>query len=229
MIHYPLQVFGKITALPGLWPALRYRLLRAPGAPKNRYDPLKHGGILVSNHRTILDGLFVAYVFLFREVRVLAAEVLYHKNKPFSWMLKHLGFIKVERSALDLTAVQESAETLERGGVVVLFPEGRLPLPHEKGSLLRFQPGAVMLAHRTGVPILPMYIKGRYMRERVQVILGAPIDAASLIDPSLPYTDALRRACEDLRLRVESLGEELGRQTGQPDRAPASEQKQAGS
>lgn len=228
MIQFPFQIFGKITALPGLWPALRYKLFRAPGAPKNRYAPLKQGGIIVANHRTVMDGLFLAYVFLFREVRVMAAEVLYQKNKPFAWLLHHLGFIKVERSALDLTAVQETAKTLKRGGVVILFPEGRLPLPHEKGSLLRFQPGAVILAHQVGVPILPMHIKGRYIRERVSVIIGEPITADTLIDPSLPFQEALTKACETLRQRVVCLGKELERQLKKPVRGPEAEQKETG-
>src|SRR5207248_8788627 len=62
----------------------------------------------------------------------------------------------VEKS--DPTAIKRSLRWLRDGGAVVMFPEGGRGNPD--GSLGRFKPGAVRMALESGVPILPVTIRG---------------------------------------------------------------------
>jgi 1-acyl-sn-glycerol-3-phosphate acyltransferase len=49
---------------------------------------------------------------------------------------------------------------LKDGGAVMIFPEGARGNPD--GSMIRFKPGAVRMALETGVPILPVTIRGAH-------------------------------------------------------------------
>ena len=64
---------------------------------------------------------------------------------------------------------------LRDGGVLCVFPEGRLPKPGEERPL-PFKPGAAYLALSTGVPVIPVYTNGSYFKKkRAEVMIGTPI------------------------------------------------------
>jgi 1-acyl-sn-glycerol-3-phosphate acyltransferase len=52
-----------------------------------------------------------------------------------------------------------AAEQLRHGGGLVIFPEGGRT---QTGALMRFKPGAVLLAVESGVPVVPVTIIGAY-------------------------------------------------------------------
>ncbi len=66
--------------------------------------------------------------------------------------------IQLERS--DPTAIKRSLEWLRGGGAVVIFPEGGRCQPD--GAMMKFKNGAVRMAAETGVPILPVTIRGAH-------------------------------------------------------------------
>lgn len=118
--------------------------------------PATGGLIIAANHQTYIDPFWVGSQVK-RPVRFLAWD------EAFAWPVvgKALGWLGAWPLQLDKgdpTAIKRSLQWLRDGGAVVLFPEGGRGNPD--GSLRNFKPGAVRIALESGVPILPVTIRG---------------------------------------------------------------------
>lgn len=183
--------FIKITAWPVQFACFRTKVYYLN--KKKQSKKLKGSCIIVSNHTSVYD--FVTWMFTFyrRDLRCLVAEIMFQKNLFISTLLKWLGAIKVERDAFDFSFVDKCAEIIEKGGVVEVFPESRIPLPGEK-TPLPFKPSAAYIAYRTGAPILPVYTIGSYFKlKRNRAIIGEKLDTKKIIDPSLSEKENIER------------------------------------
>ena len=180
--------------------------------PKIQNRHIRGSAILVSNHTSIYDFAAYLFVFLSRTLRFQMAEVLFEK-KIIAAFLRSLGGIYVDRNVHDLSFVTKSEEILRKGGVVGIFPEGRLPRPGETPPL-PFTSGATFLALSTGVPVIPVYTTGGYFRKgRARVMIGTPLYARELVDENLSEKENLVRISELIRRRVIELGEKLDERT----------------
>jgi 1-acyl-sn-glycerol-3-phosphate acyltransferase len=93
-----------------------------------------------------------------------------------------VGVFPVRRGEPDHKAIRTSLEVLASGGVLVMFPEGTRS-PH--GRLQKPEPGAAMLALRTGVTVLPVAVVGSYRIlpkgtrwprfQRITIRMGRPL------------------------------------------------------
>ena len=87
-------------------------------------------------------------------------------------ILKLIGTFGVRRGASDIHAVKYALEELKEGEYVVLFPEGTRVSAREEGEP---KTGAAMLACRTGVNVLPVYIPMKKRPFRInRVYIGTP-------------------------------------------------------
>lgn len=168
------------------------------------------GEILVANHTTLMDFPMMLFTCPLRTVRVLMAEVLF--RSPLSaWFMKQLGGIRVNRDAPENTdKLQEAISSLTEGGIVGIFPEGRLNKDGRNyGSLLPFNSGAAYLALRTGAKIRPMYfnMRGGLFRSS-GMLIGDPVDLRAMFGTST-NRENLVAATKYLRQKVEQLREEL--------------------
>lgn len=172
MRHKPSRLLIGFAKLTGWLPAalfFKWKLHLAPGAARH----LPRSCILVSNHTSLMDFVLYEALFPFRTLRFLMAEVLFRKNAAFSRFLYGMGGIRVDRDAYDFSFVGESLEVLDRGGIIGIFPEGRLPV---RGKPFPFTPSVVQIALHTDAPIIPVYTDGHYgLFRRAQVVIGAPI------------------------------------------------------
>ncbi|MBQ7172597.1 MAG: 1-acyl-sn-glycerol-3-phosphate acyltransferase [Clostridia bacterium] len=169
---------------------------------------IKGPAIIISNHTSVLDYVAILFVFFFRTVRAQMAEVLFEK-KGLRILLKWLGGIRVDRKAHDYGFVEKSKKILEKGGVVLVFPESRLPLPGEARPL-PFVPSVAYLALSSGVPVIPVYTNGSYFKKkRLSVLIGKPIDTLAYLDTSLSEKEQLARISEKYRERIMELGDLL--------------------
>ena len=169
---------------------------------------IKGPAIVVSNHTSVYDYAVYLFVFFFRTIRCQMAEVLY-KKRLLRLFLKCMGGIYVNRDSHDFSCLDKSNEILNKKGLVMIFPEGRLPLPEEERPL-PFQPGVAMLALMSNAPIIPVYTSGRYFKKsRVKVIIGIPIYANDLIDNSLSDKDNIDIVCKTIRDKIIGLGKLL--------------------
>jgi 1-acyl-sn-glycerol-3-phosphate acyltransferase len=132
------------------------------------------------------------------------------------WLFAHFQGFPIKRDSADRAALRRIEALLKSGQPVVLFPEGRLS---ENGLLQRVQPGAALLALRTGVPIVPVGIRNttgvvpygalrpRYSPHRVHVSYGQPLDPQDYA--ALPRSQAIAALTDALAAALAEL-------TGQP-------------
>lgn len=130
------------------------------------------GALLCGNHTCMSDPLCVVFAVGHKpQCRVMAKEELM-KIPVLGWILKKVGVIGVARGKADVGAIKESIKALKNGEKLLLFPEGTRV---EEGGEGAAHTGAAMLATRTGVPIVPIYIprKKKWFR-RTAVAFGEP-------------------------------------------------------
>ncbi len=201
MIRF-LNAFAKITGWPVQFICFRTKTYLEDEKECSRR--IKGPAIIISNHTSVFDYAVYLFVFFSRTLRFQMAEVLFRKPLlgPF---LRGMGGIYVNRDGYDFSFVERSEEILRRGGVVGIFPESRLPLPGEERPL-RFKTSAAYTALRAGVPVIPVVTNGSYFKAaRARVLIGKPIDAASLSDATLPEKEDLENVSEKLRSRIIEL------------------------
>lgn len=114
------------------------------------HEPARGPFIAVGNHASILDPPLIGMV-LRHQASYMAKDDLFSVPVLGAW-LRSIGSFPVRRGQPDRRAIRKSLETLERGGVLVMFPEGtRSP----DGRLQDPEPGAAFIALRTGAIVLP--------------------------------------------------------------------------
>lgn len=161
------------------------------------------GALLVCNHRSSIDPFFIQ-VAAHRVVHWMVARE-YCEHPWFRWFLKTTGAIPVNRGGIDTAATKFSMRVASQGGTIGMFPEGRINMTDR--FMLPGRPGAVHVALRARVPIVPCYIEGSpyagsawspfLMRARVRVLFGPPIDLSAYSDgePDKEVVEQLMLLC----------------------------------
>lgn len=175
---------------------------------------IKGKAIVASNHNSVMDVAAMLFVLWRRIPRTLVAEVMYTKNPFLSFLLKALGCIKVNREAHDLSFMDKCSKILEKGGLVEVYPESRLPLKGEE-TPLPFKPSTVYMALESGAPIIPIYNEGKYYSKTTnRMMVGKPFYAREYYDDNLSECENAEIITKKLRERIIELKNELGKQTG---------------
>ena len=169
--------------------------------------PPKGGALVVANHQSFLDPMFAGYA-LQREMHYMARDSLF-RSRFFGALIRSVNAFPVKRATADIGAIKESLRLLKKGNLVLVFPEGTRT---RDGSIGPLQPGAVMIACKARVPVVPVAIDGSFNawpRHRiwpnlfvpVRVIFGAPVPAEDLLN-------------DDGTVRTEQLQQQLVRLQG---------------
>ena len=176
---------------------------------KRQSRRIKGKAIVVCNHTSVFDFAALMFVFPTRTLRALAAEVLYDGRPVLGTLLKCFGMIRVDRDAKDFSFMDKCARILDRGGIIEIYPESRLPKPGEARPL-PFKPSAVYLALETDTPIIPVYSTGKlFCKERNRVIIGTPLNLRDMADESLTPARNMEHLTEKLRGTVIELQQQL--------------------
>ena len=112
--------------------------------------------ILAANHRSFFDP-FVIGTMTRRPVYYVAKRELFAYNRLLSWVLNALGAFPVDRGAGDQDTIETARAILDRGEIVLMFPEGTRTRP---GSLGKPRRGVGRLALESGAPVVPIAIIG---------------------------------------------------------------------
>jgi len=154
-----------------------YRFLRLVGRPvlerifRLRATGLEHlppGGsyILAANHSNYLDGVVLGAAVP-RKISFLVMPRVYRSTLLHPPFHRHVGSIPINLERPDPGAIKRALRVLEEGGVLGIFPEGPFSL---NGQLVQGQPGVAVIALRSGVPVVPVAIRGTY-----EALAGRPL------------------------------------------------------
>ena len=142
--------------------------------------PRKGSYLLVGNHQSYFDPVVLHLVSPRRLNFLMAAE--YYNNWRWKWFYDVFGCIPLEKGRANPKAVERAMKVILEGEPLVMFPEGGISID---GRIGKWQPGVGMVALRTGVPVIPVIIKGtrdalpigRYIlrSKPVEVYAGKPI------------------------------------------------------
>jgi len=194
----PLEGVDWLRRTPDARPPLVYRLLATIGrwfllgACRLRVDVsgrehLPHSGYIAVCvlHRSWIDPLLVVHAL------PLEPRVWFLGSGPTAfdrrWKERLLGrtggLLPVWRGGTDISVHVRSAQAVvDAGGVLALFPEGRIGGPPDAPARLRA--GAALLCLRTGAPIVPIAVAGAdelYRGKRMAVRIMEPTDPAELL------------------------------------------------
>ena len=120
--------------------------------------------ILVANHINFLE---VPLLYTHLHPRPLAgfAKIETWNNPAMAFLFDLFGAIPLRRGEADMAAIRRGLEALEAGHILAVAPEGTRS---GHGRLQRGHPGVVMLALRSGAPLLPMvYYGGESLRRNL--------------------------------------------------------------
>ncbi len=121
-------------------------------APDLNKLPLKGPLIVYSNHTGQIE---VAVLFGHLQPRPITgwAKVEAWDNAFLNWLFNLWGLIPVRRGEGDTSALRKALAALNEGYIFGIAPEGTRNVT---GRLKKAHPGAVMLAVRAGVPLVPL-------------------------------------------------------------------------
>ena len=118
---------------------------------------LRGGMVVASNHRSFLDPFVIGALLPWaRRIQFVAKVELFEKRWQ-GWLLSRLGAFPIRRGRSDEMAMETARLIVERGGTVIIFPEGTRI---RSGSLGRPKRGVGRLALETGAPVLPVAVHG---------------------------------------------------------------------
>ena len=196
-----MQPFGTFFNLIYTVALLISRLLH-PVSVKGLENLPRHGALLIANHSSNWDPILLATA-LPRDyrLRVMAKEELFH-IPVLGWLLIKFGMFGVNRGQSDISAIKRAIKVLKEGCKLMLFPEGtRVTRDEDRPEA---KTGVVMFAHRTGAPLIPVYIPRRkHWFRPTSVIIG------EAYYPDLPEKHATQedyqRVADDLMERIYAL------------------------
>lgn len=142
--------------------------------------------IVMSNHQSLFDVWALIGKIPLQIRWIVKAEI--RKIPIFGYTLERMGHIYVDRKkrAAAYISLETAAEKIKNGTSVIIFPEGTRS---NDGHLLKFRMGGIILALKSGVPILPVTVNGSrfvlpkntlaLMPGKIEVVVGDMIDASS--------------------------------------------------
>ena len=177
--------------------------------------PADGPAIVVANHNSHLDAMVLTVLLpsrLLPRIRPVAAADYFLKSGPMGWFATEIvGIIPIIRGSAKPGAdpLAPVCEALDRGDVVILFPEGTRGEPER---LADFKSGVAHLAARyPGVPVVPVFLHGLGKTLPKGAVLPVPFFCDVFVgEPMPPLSDVAERKAwiAALKERMQALAAE---------------------
>jgi 1-acyl-sn-glycerol-3-phosphate acyltransferase len=141
--------------------------------------PRSGGFVIAANHIGRLDAA-MPYFLLDRSDIIMVVAEKYEEYAFFRWLVRITNGMFIDRQNADIHTIRESLRRLQQGGIFIITPEGTRS---KSGNLIEGKPGAIYLAWKAGVPVLPVALTGsedavvldrlkHFKRLRIKAIAG---------------------------------------------------------
>jgi 1-acyl-sn-glycerol-3-phosphate acyltransferase len=185
--------------------------LRVEGAER---IPRHGGALIVCNHPTVLDPLLLTLA-----LPRAASHLVKRLPAGFASITAFYDVfdcIQMGSGREALLAVKECRRVLDRGRLLVIFPEGGVS---DRGRVRAFQTGAARLALASGCPVVPAAVCGSYAAMPAGATLPRPAPVTVRYGPLLRFArghgvGAVTAVGRVMRAAVQRLYEQ-----GEPRRA----------
>ena len=168
--------------------------------------------IITANHFSFMDPP-VLQAACPRRIHFLMTEKYYNPIWG-RWFFRLMRAIPVrENTAYNIGPVKIGLEILKHGNVIGIFPEGGIS---KTGIIQDGRPGTLLLAQKSNVSILPVFISGTYLalpkhakffrKANIKVIFGNPITYEEL-SGGLKGKKGLEEATKNLIKKISDLSQ----------------------
>ena len=185
----------RAIVMAAVWLVKPFRIIGREKIPEG-------AAVICANHSSFSDPFYMAFAVPRTQHLCLMAKKELFGFKPLGWLLRRIGTFPVDReAAADMEAMKNALNVLKAGKKLGIFPEGTRT--SEDGAVSP-KTGAVRIARKMGVPIVPMYIprKKKFFR-RNPIVVGEPIDVGSA--GKLAHEE-LERIADELMDKIARLG-----------------------
>jgi len=163
------------------------------------FDLEKGGYIIAANHSSHLDTPLIFSCFPFRYLnRIYAvAAADYFFTNPILKLFAHIlcNIIPISRESADFRSLSLCSRILEKGGNVLIYPEGTRTRTGEMGV---FKPGVGILVRKSGNPVVPVFISGTFKSMNYRRIVPKFTPISIVFGKEIPYK-ILSRGNSDAR------------------------------
>ena len=193
-------IWGPLNILRKLW--WNWKIEGVENLP-----PRGQGMILATNHIHWTDIHILGGSLPFSHRPWWIAKIEMFLNPAISWWLRTMQVIPIKRGKRDMAAMDAAEDALRAGAALVVFVEGHRS---RTGELQEGRGGAIRLAVRTRVPIVPIAIwgteaglKGAALRRPIHLRIGKPY-YVNTPDGKIPF-DRMNELTEEMMLHVAEL------------------------
>ena len=200
---YLFYDFVKLTAaIPGLI-FFRPRVLYASKEAKKH---VRGGALLISNHTAVYDPIYLQAAIWYRRHHFICLKEFFEGKG--GWFFRSFMCIPIDRENFNISSFREITAHLKAGELVSMFPEGRIN--DETEGVAAFKSGMVLMAIRSGVPIVPAYIRRwEGFPKRLVMAVGETIDVTKLCGarPTMSQIDAVSALLHEKEDELRELAE----------------------
>lgn len=151
--------------------------------------PSGQGAVIVCNHRSPFDPAFIQLA-TDRVVHWMVARE-FCEHPLLAWFFRLPQAIPVGRGGVDTAATKLAIRYASQGDLVGMLPEGRLNLTDE--LLLSGRPGAVLVALKARVPIIPCYVENSPIGRSIWASLVKPAHTRLWVGDPIDLSDFYER------------------------------------
>lgn len=172
------------------------------------FVPKTGGVIITTNHQSRIDTPILAINPARPDISALVAES-YRKSLIFRFLLGNTGVIWIDRTQADFKAMRAGIQAIQKGVAMGIAPEGTRS---KTGQLMEGKSGAVLLAMKANVPIVPVAIIGTKGALKKIVTLKhphilvrfGPAYQLTAINPANRETDLVQKT-DEIMCRIAAL------------------------
>ncbi len=213
-VHWIRKSKSKAQQFPRIWGRILCRIadIRVRVEGQKNLDPSRTY-IFVGNHTSQTD-IWAFQGYIPHDFRWVAKKELF-AIPIFGAAMRAVDFISIDRSRgrQAVKSLNDAAVRIAEGSSVLIFPEGTRSL---NGHLQPFKTGAIMLAIKAGVPVVPVGFNGAHQALPKGSLLARGGNVVLRIGTPLPTKNFKAKDKRELALKLQQQVAELLDECHQP-------------